>query len=228
MEINRSDNPVQAAGLALSNLLFQYQEQPVLLLLSGGSALSLLEYVDTVTLLDHVTLGVVDERSSEDPGASNLLKLQATDFYHTGVKGGVGIIAPVINGGGSEKETALLWEGALRSWFLRYPNGVCLVTLGIGHDGHIAGMFPGDWGVDWNGEAWTVAYEVPENVNPYTNRLTLTNTFLIKQVNHAIVYAVGNDKEAVIKNLTTKTPELNNLPARVLYLMSSVQFFTKL
>ena len=95
MKIVRSDHSLQAAGQCLNELLWQYQEQPILLLLSGGSAFSLLSYVDTASLLDHVTISLIDERSSDDPGASNWLKFQATDFYQAAIKANIRTIEPL-------------------------------------------------------------------------------------------------------------------------------------
>ena len=225
MQIIRSDHSLQAAGSCLNDLLWPYQEQPILLLLSGGSAFSLLSYVDTASLLDHVTISLIDERSSVDPGASNWLKLQATGFYHAAIKANARTIEPLTHST-SDDQAAVIWERNLQQWFLDHPSGVCIATLGIGHDGHIAGIFPGDWGDKLSGPAWTAAYELPEHINPYTKRLTVTNTFLLRQVDHAVVYAVGEEKAAVITALLNKTSALETLPARILYLMKDVQFFT--
>lgn len=226
MEINRSDIPQRDAGEALSKLLAKYQDKPILLLLSGGSSLGLLPFVEPYLISEKVTLGVVDERFSFDSDASNYLKLQGTDFYKSAIASGCKVIVPPIREGVFGSDVAVEWESSLKNWFGANPDGVCLVTIGIGPDGHIAGMFPGDWEVDFDGEAWTVFYTVPKSVNPYTERLTITSTFLQNKVTDTIVYATGEDKKFVIKALIENNQDLDSMPAKVLHKLKSASFYT--
>lgn len=226
MKINLSDDPQRYAGEALETLLNKYQGKAILLLLSGGSSLGLLSFVKAESLNEKITLGVVDERFSFDQAASNYLKLQSTDFYNSAIKAGSKILRPEIVEGVSGEVIANNWENDLRNWFKENPDGICLATIGIGPDGHIAGMFPGNWGVDFNGNAWTVFYSVPSTINPYTDRLTITSTFLKEKVTETIVYAVGKDKQFVIEALIENKSALDPLPAKVLSQLKSVDFFT--
>lgn len=66
--------------------------------------------------------------------------------------------------------------------------------MGIGQDGHTAGIFPGDHGFDFDGDVWVVGYFVPKEVNQYQERVTVTNTYLQTEIAQAIVYAVGEEK----------------------------------
>ena len=64
--------PKEEAGKLLSQWLLEHKDVPVLLLLSGGSALSFLDFVEISEGMS-LTLGVLDERFSADPLSNNFL-----------------------------------------------------------------------------------------------------------------------------------------------------------
>lgn len=226
MEIIHTNEPAQKAGLSLTALLIKYQTRPVLLLLSGGSSLQVLEEVDVNFVGKKVTLGIVDERCSQNEADRNLPKLQATEFYKNALDNGAAVLAPAILPCSQANDVAGDWSSQLRNWFLQNPDGVCVATLGIGPDGHIAGMFPGNWGVDFNSDAWVISYSVPKEVNQFTNRITTSNTFLLSQVEHAIIFVTGVEKQPVLKIIEEKNDGLEKIPAKILYELKSAVLFT--
>src|SRR5690348_8782512 len=67
------------AGIFLSGL-FTQSAGDILLLLSGGSAFKLLDFVDSSIFSSRVTVGVADERFSSDPAVNNFLQLKNLPF----------------------------------------------------------------------------------------------------------------------------------------------------
>jgi 6-phosphogluconolactonase/glucosamine-6-phosphate isomerase/deaminase len=225
MEIVHTDKPLETAVKALTDALQQDAGVPILLLVSGGSAFGLLDLVPDSVLGPQLTLAVLDERCSEDPHINNFAQLQVTDFYQRAVAAEVVVLPTLVKEGESCAIVGQRFEAMLRAWRETHPTGVVVATMGIGPDGHTAGIMPGEYeGVDFAGQDWVVSYEVPESVNPYTQRITVTNTFLETQVDQAIVYAVGAEKRQYIEYLTAG--EHSDLPFGVLYRMRSVIVFS--
>lgn len=226
MEVITSSTPAATAGALLSAALRRYHDKPVLLMLSGGSAFASLEYVDEAVLGPRVTITTLDERFSIDPEVNNFAQLSTTDFFWGVTKCGVQLIPTTIAEGETLEEAGERFSVALTAWCEQNPSGVVLATVGIGPDGHMAGIFPGEYGVDFSGQDWMVAYRLPETVNPYQERITVTYTFLREQLTEAIVYAVGAEKGALIKKLHQLPCDLERMPACVLKEISMVTIVT--
>ncbi len=201
LEIFRISNPAAGAGIALSEVLEHHKEQPVLLLLSGGSALSILDYIEVDVLGPNLTITMLDERCSSDPKVNNFLQLKEKIFYKNAVTQNAKIISTAITENDDCAEFAKRWEKEVIAWKKDHPDGVVLATMGMGADGHVAGIFPGVDEKRFNGEELVVSYSVSPEVNKFTDRITVTYTFLKEYIDGAIVYAVGEEKEEVIKML---------------------------
>src|ERR1700690_217698 len=83
-EVFKQSDPESAAAEAggnLNSLLIDMRKQPVLLLLSAGSALSILNYVGQSALGANLTVSMLDERFSTDHKINNVGQLQHLDFY---------------------------------------------------------------------------------------------------------------------------------------------------
>lgn len=201
MEIVRSNTAAATAGQKLTALLHARQGTPTLLLVSGGSALTILEHVAVDTLGSWLTLSVLDERYSPDPAERNFNQLQTTGLYQQALQQGVNIIDPLPTNDLTLKEAGERFADALMSWRAAHPEGRVTAIMGVGADGHTAGIFAGEYGVDFAGDEWVVAYSVPQQVSQYTDRITVSYTFLRTQVAEALVYAVGEAKQPVITQL---------------------------
>ena len=221
MELVTSIHPAEAAGQLLTDALLRLTG-PVLLLVSGGSALQLLDFVTETTLNSRVTLSVLDERFSTDPMINNFAQLEQTAFFAAAIARGVAIISTKVTPLDSLVILRDRFDSALRAWRTTHPKGVIIATMGIGPDGHTAGIFPGDYGVTWTGDAWIVGYSVPCTVNSNPNRVSVTDTFLTTQVNEAIVYAVGPLKQALISQLQNGICDRTCLPMCVIRQMRHV------
>ncbi len=225
MEIIRTRNPQVEAGYALCDAIMRHKEHPILLMLSGGSAFEILAHVDIEALGPHITLSVLDERYSTDLHINNFSQLSLTDFFARATASGAQCILTEITEESSE-EVAVQWEVSLRVWKSVHPDGVVLATMGIGPDGHTAGIFPRVPNVDFSGEPLVVAYTVPEGAHQYSERITTTFTFLTEWVDEAIVYAVGEEKKDVLIKLEKGESSPEEMPANIFHEMHSVKLYT--
>ncbi len=217
MEIVWSKTPLEAAGHKLSEVLKINTTRPVLLMLSGGSSFDILQAVSGSVLGPNITLSVLDERFSTDIKVNNFLQLSQTDFFKLAVSNGVNYIVTSVSNGESTSLLKKRWESALKEWKNFNKEGIVVVTMGIGNDGHTAGIFAGEFEVDFDGSEWVVSYSIPKTINEYTERITVTKTFLRTLVDEAIVYAVGERKREIIKNFLIKSDcEKQAIPACVI------------
>lgn len=213
MEIIRTDKPEVVAGEVMGELLSQYKGTPVLLLVSGGSAFSVLENINASEFNSQVTIGVLDERYDTDPLINNFAQLTGTNFFKRAVSYGCSFIDTRVASGESLQNLGLRFNHTLNQWKENNPKGVVLITLGLGKDGHTAGLMPGYVEeVSWSG-VLAMGYEVDPSVNPYTKRVTVTSRFLKNEVTAGVAYVVGDDKCSVLSRLLSAEGEIEICPA---------------
>jgi len=226
MEIVRCNSPSETAGKTISEALRRHGEKQILLLLSGGSALSILEHVDKDVLGSRVTITTLDERFSSDSAINNFAQIEATDFYANASRCGVQAISTRVDATDTLEECGKRFEKSLREWRIKNTDGVMLATMGVGEDGHTAGIFPGTRNADFSSDAWVISYVLPKAVNVYHERITVTYTFLRTQITEAVVYAVGEKKRQVIAQVVNQPCELEKLPICIVNELTSVTLIT--
>ena len=226
METLVSQTPKQAAGKALTQLLTQYSGQPTLLLLSGGSALAILDYVDPVALDSHLTLSTLDERFSTDVRVNNFSQIQSTAFYAAAKERGAKEIKTTLTTTDTLAGATERFENALRAWRQNHPNGIVLATVGIGNDGHTAGIFPGAPDTDFSGADWVTGYQVPETMSQHTKRITVTHTFLRQVLGGAVVFAAGENKWPIVAVAQQAHSATKDLPVGILQELPQVILVT--
>ena len=235
MEIITDDrsNLAPRAGEAITQVIEQYPETPLLLLFSGGSALSIIEHIDAQAIDSRVTLSVLDERFGVSEEESNFAQLATTDFYANATAAGAFTIDPRgIEGEGLE-ENARWFEAALYGWQQKNPGGIVVATQGIGDDGHTAGILPFADNVEYftatfdQTDRWAVGYEVSAEKSAYTQRITVTVPFLRTIVTSGVVYAVGEKKQQVLSAVLNQ-PDASQakMPARVINQMNDILLCT--
>jgi len=226
MHIITDATPAITAATQLDQVVSMYAERPLLLMLSGGSALTILEHVNVSLLGPHVTITTLDERFSMDPAVNNFAQIAATHFYRKAVEQGVQTIATVVGTDETLSEAGERFDTALHHWKESQRDGAVVTTMGVGADGHTAGIFPHQPGLDTETADWVVAYEVPPSVNPYTMRITVTPTFLKTQVAQAICLITGKEKRNVLQRMQRADCALTDMPACVMHDMPLVTVVT--
>lgn len=225
------ENTPQKAGVVLSDMLKKCQGSTVLLMLSGGSAFELLEFIDSSLLGSHITLSILDERFSENPTINNFAQLKQTSFYTIAVERGCNFIDTQVQPNDDLESLKNRFEKAVALWRKRNEHGFIIATLGIGKDTHIAGTlpYPEDEmlfkNLFENAESLFVGYDAGEK-NKYPLRITPTNPFLRSAINYALVYVAGESKkQSLIRTLMTREL-LHRVPARIIHEMKAVTLVT--
>jgi len=254
LPINRfptKEEAAAAAGEALNDLLVQSKTQPILLLLSGGSALEILDYVSPSSLGDNLAITVLDERFtpleasaksatvadgnlaltglSQVPEISNFLQLQKTQFCTDALEAAASFFGTLPRNGESMENLAARWESALKKWRSDFPKGKIIATLGMGADGHTAGIFPFPEDVPkfrglFERNAWVAPYNTG-NKSQYNERITVTVTFL-KLIDEAIIFACGEEKKEKFDMVLSKSSALAELPALAWHELKRARIFT--
>lgn len=223
-------DPKTVAQQALVGEIASLDGRPVLLMLSGGSALELLDGFDVSVLGPQVAITVLDERFSADPSVNNWKQIEASGFYEKAKNVGCEMIVTIPVVGEKLEEFADRWEKDLRRWVQRHPHRRVLATVGIGGDGHVAGLSPfpenpekftefvftGDWVVGYGG-----------NLEP-RERVSVTAEFMEKKIDTAFVYVVGEEKRQAWEKVIANDGRMAETPARILREMDDVRVFTDL
>jgi len=227
-----SDQPsaCRAAKEAVELTLKDAAGKPVLLLISGGSGFDVLNQLSDELFSARITVSVIDERFSTDPTINNYLQLQKTDFYRKAMAKGVPVIDTIPKDSESIEEMAKRFEGELKDWRMSHPDGIMVALLGIGRDGHTAGMIgnPEDKGsfqfMFEDDSVWVAGHDA-ENRNPYPLRVTTTMPFL-RKLDTCIVYAVGEAKKYALTAILSQNGDLYRTPGRIIQELKHCLLYT--
>ena len=232
MKIQRLKNEEEArvaAQNALSVLFSQHKNTPILFLSSGGSALELLDGLSIANRKDLITLGMLDERYSEKEGVNNFVSLTKTKFFFNMLTGGAMLFDTSVREGESLPDLAERYNASLQGWHTIHPEGIVIATVGIGKDGHVAGIMAGMKEEEFaalfeNNEVWSVGYDTGKRGDE-RERVTVTFPYL-RLIDYAVVYVVGDKKKKALSRVTGKEGSLRETPARIIGEMKDVSVFT--
>ncbi|MFQ5493030.1 MAG: 6-phosphogluconolactonase [Candidatus Dojkabacteria bacterium] len=203
MQFLISSKPEIEAAKHLSDLLAKklLEGRKVLLLLAGGSAEKVYNRIPEFLSIDdfsNLTVMMGDERWDKDPKHmhADWEMFRETRFHDQLLKGGASLIN-LLSGGGHQQEAQdfndELNEYLARSYFT-------IIMLGIGADGHIAGILPASksmFSKTFYGNELAVAHEL-DTVHP--KRITITPG-MIKKADEVFVFAVGDKKRNILLKL---------------------------
>jgi 6-phosphogluconolactonase/glucosamine-6-phosphate isomerase/deaminase len=189
---------------ALQTALKKYAR--VLWIVSGGSSIPMVSAImQRISEVDSAKLAIMlsDERFGPiGHPDSNLQQLYAAEFEPQQAT-----VVPVLLPGVPLDQTNRIYGEAVETAFK--AADYIVAQLGIGPDGHIAGILPGSLATKPT-KKWTVAYETPE----YT-RITMT-PFALQQVSAVFAPVFGNAKKTPLENLRDKQLPLSKQPAQLL------------
>jgi 6-phosphogluconolactonase/glucosamine-6-phosphate isomerase/deaminase len=234
MNISRSASREAAIRKAINRLNICLQDagrKPILLMLSGGSALELLAGIEMQYIGRRVTITVLDERFSKDPAVNNFSQIAETEFYKKAERKGIDYIDTRIHRKISLYGLGQRFERGLKNWRKKYPTGKIIITQGIGEDGHTAGIMPYPENLKKfnqlfeKQDRWIVGYNATKERSEYPRRVTVTLPFLRDQVDCSVMYATGSRKKRALKKVFARKGSLERTPARILYEMRNVNLF---
>lgn len=222
--------PLQIAGTELTGLLKQYEDRDVLLLLAGGSSFQMYNFVDPEVLGKNITIACTDDRFVHDLENNNFAHLQTTSFYHEATTRDTWAISSEPLPGETFEEFRARFERGIHLWINQFPNGVVIAVLGIGPDGHIAGIIPDVL----SDEAFAREYLGTTLVgkmnarskNQFPERISITCSFMKKYITHALVFCTGESKRDVLARALASNGATNTLPAGVITELADVILVT--
>jgi 6-phosphogluconolactonase/glucosamine-6-phosphate isomerase/deaminase len=240
-----------AARVSSELTVFQENSIPVLFLFSGGSALSILDIIDPECLDENLTVAPIDERHDPTGRDSNFAALLKTDFYKRAETAGSRFIDTRVKPGQGRDELANEFENALRKWVSEkslassiialpprrerqsrvHGSGKIIAILGVGPDGHTAGIFPDNdekiFRDRFEGDRWVVGYRGPEYAT-CPERVTVTLASLENYVDQSFVFLSGEKKRAAWECIIKNDEPVHLLPAGIFYKLRKMEIFTDL
>ncbi len=186
----------------------------VLWLLSGGSNIeieaSVLNKIDR-KLTNNLSLMLADERYGlGGHDNSNYQKLKIIGLDPKNAR-----FIDILENSPSADESLKIYQKEYES--LKEKVNTIIGQLGIGTDGHIAGVLPESVGIDSNKTA--VYYKAFDFA-----RITLTLKSL-KDLNHTFVFCHGGDKKDALKHLKNADISLKMCPSLILREMPDVRVY---
>ncbi|MEK7542092.1 MAG: 6-phosphogluconolactonase [Patescibacteria group bacterium] len=227
------------AGKQVSLFVKQMKKNPVLLLLSGGSCLEVVDSIDPGVFGNQVTVGMLDERYSRDPSINNFAQFANRILCQEGWKRNARFIdtrvqAQIINEEEvpeTFQEFAARTHNSFKKWKETNPAGRVIITQGIGEDGHTAGIMPYPENPELfarlfdDSKRWVVGYNA-DGKSPYPLRVTMTLPFLREIVDYSAVYVVGQSKKVVLERVLLEKTKVWEIPARIIHQIKNVFLFT--
>ncbi len=218
------------AGKALNKKLALSKNKPYLLMLSGGSSLALLEYLDTRLFGDQTTIAVTDERFSKDEKENNFALVMTTDFYKKAKECGAKFIDTRVEDDETLEEHGKRFESELKKWRSKNPESFIYAAIGIGSDGHVAGIMPYPFDTSlfykhFQSEKWVVGYNAGMK-NPFSLRSTITLSFIRGQISFAVSYISGENKRLALEKVLASDGTLMETPARILREVKDAHIYT--
>lgn len=217
MRIDVSEIPTDRAASYLTEVLELHASKPILLMLSGGSAASLLPHIATDAFGPHVTISFVDERFTTDPEGNNFLQFRSSLFYEAVKDNGANFIETIPDLHESHDAFTHRIASQLQTYMSTYPNAYVIGVFGIGNDGHTASIFPSTQH-EFKERFSTEDLYVPITDAPgaFTLRSTVPPIFIEECIDHVVLFAVGENKcNTVLIDMHNKNLQPYEVPALI-------------
>jgi 6-phosphogluconolactonase/glucosamine-6-phosphate isomerase/deaminase len=226
------DNIEEQAGKALNEMVNSRNGKSLLMLLSGGSSLKLLDYIEADNLTG-VTFGMLDDRYSYDASVNAFMMLAGGDiasgFFTKVVSAGATFLDSAPGELESLETYAEKYELEIKKWIGLYPDGIIRATIGIGPDGHTSGVLPFPENPEkfnklFNSEKLVVGYDVG-NKNPHRYRMTSTFT-LMRKLDQSLTFIIGENKREALTKVLAEEGSLAETPGRIVRDLKNHTIFT--
>lgn len=222
MHIYTDQNPAAAAAAALANFVQQHPHETILCLYAGGSAFEIFTYITDADTKRRTIFMAGDERASGERTLNNysqldeLLRERRSDYriLDTSYKG---------------TDTVVTYAKKISQLLTDHISTATRVVaiLGIGTDGHTAGIFP------LEEKNFTDIYThestyVPVHLEGLTidSRASITPHTILTKVDMVLGYAVGENKKPVIQKLIQTAEPIHSMPAQLLKLHRNAVLYT--
>ena len=223
------EQATREAATGLNKLLAENKDSAVLFLVSGGSALGILDHIDVSNLNEKITIGVLNERFSLDKKINNFLQLQASKFFAAAANAGCNFIGTEPRPGELIEDLTSRWQLSLKNWQAENPDGKIFATFGLGPDGHTAGILPYPENLEFFSKNFENQHLITgysaTGKNPYPERVTTTLAFF-KLIDEAIMFVCGEEKRAILERLIKGKEQVHQLPALGIYETKNFHVFT--
>ena len=232
-----TSTPAKEAGEQINDIIQEHLGD-VVCILSGGSALDIVKYIrpgkkcfhadcmtETCDKSECRTIFMMgDERVSREPSINNFLQLQSRYPEHPILKH---FLETIPKEDESAISFALRVEEKFFSVITELDNLKIIYVLGVGTDGHTAGVFPMEI------ESFRKTYQddltyVPVSREGLTidSRASFTPNWILNNVDELIGYVVGADKQEILTKLNSEDKKLNQRPAEHLKLHTRTTVYT--
>lgn len=213
MKIRKTNTPAVSAGVHISDYLNTSNKFSACTL-AGGSALDIIPYIR----LDKSTKGrtifiMGDERVSGESSVNNYLQLRSRfpEFVHDHL---------VVDTSGHDNETvenfATRISKQLEKIFQSAEDIGSIAILGMGSDGHTAGIFPMEETQFSNTYKQDVTYvPVINKTLTIDSRASLKPEFFLECEN-VVAYITGDSKAEKLKELIAEDKFLYEMPAQII------------
>lgn len=223
-----SENIYPNAAELLIKSLKSHQKEKILILLSGGSVVKVykvMSYELSVISSEKMAIAQVDERFfGKEQRTENKKQINADQIGRVGLwemcrKRKIPYY--LVSQEGKLTESAEEYDQTISKLFKEYTYKIAV--LGIGEDGHTAGLLPG-YEKAWNTDKLVTGYE---NNGEFRQRISLTPDAL-SQLDYGIVVAIGEKKRRAIETALDPINQkyLDKYPAAILQKMKEVDLFT--
>lgn len=231
--IESSSEPALKAGEYINDLLSANAGKQILLMVAGGSARAVLDYIDPEYITKNITVCVTDERYTDDMSENNFDVLQTLPFYEALIASeGYCINTSLLSGRDSStvEIVAERFQKDLEEWLAEFPKGIIIGLYGMGNDGHTAGIIPGiykgdDFEAKFNGHNSVTTVIDTEGKSSFPERITTTFSFM-RKVNFPVFYITGENKTDMLKKSLSDTIILEEVPARIMKELKGAVIFT--
>jgi 6-phosphogluconolactonase/glucosamine-6-phosphate isomerase/deaminase len=195
---------------------------------SGGSALRVLEAIPSQALNGNITIGLTDNRYTQNPEEDNFVALTKTEFYTRAAAAGCVLLPMNIGVGESHAAYVARLNSILETYYAEHTDACTIGLFGIGEDGHTASIFSAPK-TEFDAVYRTdTHYVLVENQNvPEPLRVSVSTSFIEEKCDHVVLYAVGSTKcDNILSYMHTKHLEQHELPALIPAQHPSSQLYT--